>query len=96
MLMSKYTNKTTREITTNYNKHFKEKRIMKKSFLMIAVASLVFGACANESTVQELKETVNEQAISFNSITGNVTKAAIGSIEILRLRQALLFTVTRH
>ena len=84
MLMSKYTNKTTREITTNYNKHFKEKRIMKKSYLMIAVASLVFGACANESTVQELKETVNEQAISFNSITGNVTKAAIGSIDNLK------------
>lgn len=54
MLMSKYTNKTTREITTNYNKHFKEKRIMKKSYLMIAAAVLTFAACSNNELINEI------------------------------------------
>ena len=81
MLMSKYTNKTTREITTNYNKHFKEKRIMKKSYLMIA-AVLTFAACSNNELINDIS-TVNDNEtvmIGFQTFHEKATKATVTDV----------------
>ena len=56
--------------------NLKEKRIMKKSYLMIAAAAL-FAACASNDSVKEIE--TQESAIAFNQVINKTTRAYIGS-----------------
>ena len=56
------------------NKHFKEKRIMKKSYLMIAAAAALLAACSNNDTFKESVVEQAEQPLSFSAFADKVTK----------------------
>ena len=60
---------------------------MKKSYLMIAAAVALLTACEDTDVLNkaaEIAEAAQEQAISFESFTENVTKATISGVDALK------------
>ena len=61
------------------NKHFKEKRIMKKSYLMIAAAAALLAACSSNDTFKDEFVGNETELIGFETYHAKSTKAAVNS-----------------